>query len=93
MNESFTFEIQQILPDIVLSVFAIAILVAEPFVDRARRSSLGIIALLGIVVATLATVSLVGNDGTYFSGMIIVDNFSIFFRFTFLLISGLTILS
>jgi NADH-quinone oxidoreductase subunit N len=93
VNESFTFEIQQILPDIILSLFAIAILVAEPFVDKARRSSLGITGLMGIVAATLATLSLVGNDGTYFSGMIIVDNFSIFFRFTFLLISGLTILA
>ena len=93
MNESFTFEIQQVLPDIILSLFAIAILVAEPFVDKARRSSLGITGLMGIVAATLATLSLVGNDGTYFSGMIIVDNFSIFFRFTFLLISGLTILA
>jgi NADH-quinone oxidoreductase subunit N len=93
VNESFTFEIQQVLPDIILSLFAIAILVAEPFVDKARRSSLGITGLMGIVAATLATLSLVGNDGTYFSGMIIVDNFSIFFRFTFLLISGLTILA
>jgi NADH-quinone oxidoreductase subunit N len=92
VNESFTFEIQQVLPDIILSLFAIAILVAEPFVDKAR-TSLGITGLMGIVAATLATLSLVGNDGTYFSGMIIVDNFSIFFRFTFLLISGLTILA
>src|SRR5262245_33002336 len=48
---------------------------------------------MGIVAATLATLSLVGNDGTYFSVMIIVDKFSLFFRFTFLLISGLTILA
>ena len=93
MPESFAFEIQQILPDIILSLFGIFILVAGAFVGKAKQSSLGIIGLIGVLAASLATANLVGNDGTYFSGMIIVDHFSIFFRFTFLLISGLTILS
>src|SRR5438128_936812 len=93
MPESCAFEIQQILPDIILSLFGIFILVAGAFVGKAKQSSLGIIGLIGVLAASLATANLVGNDGTYFSGMIIVDHFSIFFRFTFLLISGLTILS
>ena len=93
MPESIAFEIQQILPDIILSLVGIFILVAGPFVSKAKQSSLGLIGLVGVIAASLATANLVGNDGNYFSGMIIVDHFSIFFRFTFLLISGLTILS
>jgi NADH-quinone oxidoreductase subunit N len=93
VNEGFTFEIQQVLPDIVLSIVGIAILVADPFVDKAKKSSLGVTALVGIVAAAVATINLVGNDGVYFSGMIVVDHFGIFFRFTFLLISGLTVLA
>jgi NADH-quinone oxidoreductase subunit N len=91
--ENIAFEIQQILPDIILSLFGLFILVASPFVSKAKQSSLGIMGLIGVLAASLATANLVGNDGTYFSGMIIVDHFSIFFRFTFLLICGLTILS
>ena len=93
MPENIAFEIQQILPDVILCFFGVFILLAGPFVGKAKQSSLGILGLAGIVAASLATANLVGNDGTYFTGMIIVDHFSIFFRFTFLLISGLTILS
>ena len=94
MSESFTFDVQQILPDIILSLFGIAILLADPFVSKAKKASLGIVGLLGILAAAVATVNMTGNDiVTVFSGMIIVDKFSLFFRFTFLLISGLTILA
>ncbi len=93
MQESFAFEIQQVLPDIVLSLVGIAILLVDPFVNKAKKSLLGILALVGVGSAALCTVNLIGNDGSYFSGMIVVDNFSLFFRFTFLIISGLTILS
>lgn len=94
MSESFTFDVQQVLPDIILSLFGIAILLADPFVSKAKKASLGIVGLLGILAAAVATVNMTGNDiVTVFSGMIIVDKFSLFFRFTFLLISGLTILA
>ncbi|MEW5976982.1 MAG: NADH-quinone oxidoreductase subunit N [Acidobacteriota bacterium] len=93
MQESYGFEIQQILPDIVLSTFGIAILLIDPFLSRNKRQRLGVVALLGVLVAALCTVNLITNDGTYFSGMVVVDNFSIFFRFIFLLITGLTVLS
>jgi NADH-quinone oxidoreductase subunit N len=94
VSESFTFDFQQILPDVILSFFGIIILVADPFVSRPRKASLGIVGLLGIVGAALATVNMTGNDiVAVFSGMIIVDRFSLFFRFAFLLISGLTLLA
>jgi len=94
VSESFTFDFQQILPDVILSLFGIIILVADQFVSKARKSSLGIVGLFGIIAAAVATVNMTGNDVvTVFSGMIVVDKFSLFFRFTFLLISGLTVLA
>jgi NADH-quinone oxidoreductase subunit N len=41
----------------------------------------------------VATISLIHNDGSYFSGMLLVDNFGIFLRCLFLLASILTVLS
>ena len=45
------------------------------------------------MAAGIFTLSLIGNDGSYFSGMVLVDNYSVFFRLLFLIIGGLTILS
>jgi NADH-quinone oxidoreductase subunit N len=94
VSESFSFDFQQILPDVILSLFGIIILIADPFVGRTRKASLGIVGLFGILAAAIATVNMTGNDiVTVFSGMIIVDKFSLFFRFAFLLVSGLTLLA
>jgi NADH-quinone oxidoreductase subunit N len=93
MSETFIFEVQHILPDLVLSVIGILILIADPFVSRPNKSALGLLALAGVLTASVCTVNLIGDNGTYFSGMVIVDNFGTFFRFIFLLISGLTILA
>ncbi len=93
MQGSFALEIQQILPEIVLSVFGIVVLLVDTFIPKAKQHVLGTVSLIGILAATLSTFFLIGEDGTFFSGMIIVDPFSIFFRFTFLIIGGLTLLA
>lgn len=86
-------EIQQVFPEIVLSLFAIAILLTDTFLPRERKNVSTAVALAGIIVAAVCTVALIGEDGTFFSGMIIVDGFSIFLRFTFLIIGALTALA
>jgi NADH-quinone oxidoreductase subunit N len=93
MQDSLVFEIQQILPDIILCLTGIIILVADPFTGSSRKPWLGGISLGGVLAAGISTISLIGNDGAYFSGMILVDNFSIFFRSIFLITAVLTILS
>ena len=93
MQGSLALEIQQVLPEIVLSVFGIAVLVADTFIRKTKHHVLGTVSLSGILAATLSTFFLIGENGTFFSGMIIVDPFSIFFRFTFLIIGGLTLLA
>jgi NADH-quinone oxidoreductase subunit N len=93
MQGSLVLEIQQIFPEIALSAFGIFILLLDTFLPKSKRHVATGIALLGIAVTAIFTLGLVGEDGTFFSGMIIVDGFSIFFRITFLIIGGLTILA
>ena len=93
MQGSLAFEIQHIFPEIALSVFGIFILLLDTFLPKSKRHVATGIALAGIAVTAVFTLGLVGEDGTVFSGMIIVDGFSIFFRITFLIIGGLTVLA
>jgi NADH-quinone oxidoreductase subunit N len=93
MQGSLAFEIQQIFPEIALSVFGIFILLLDTFLPKSKRHIATGVALIGIAVTAVFTVGLVGEDGAFFSGMIIVDGFSLFFRITFLIIGGLTLLA
>jgi NADH-quinone oxidoreductase subunit N len=92
MRGSFLLEIQQILPEIVLSLFGIVILITDTFLPRTKKSSSSAVALVGILMAAVFTLGLIGEDGTFFSGMIVVDGFSIFLRFIFLIVGALTVL-
>ena len=93
MQGSLALEIQQILPEIVLSLFGIAILIADTCLPRSKRHASTAIALIAVVTASIFALGLIGEDGTFFAGMIIVDGFSLFLRFTFLIVGALTILA
>jgi NADH-quinone oxidoreductase subunit N len=86
----------RILPEIVLSVFGILVMMAEPFMKvKASRRPLGLLSALGIVVAILATVFQMRPEaaGNGFYNMVRVDAFSIFFHFVVLGISLLVTLA
>jgi len=93
MQGNLALEIQQIFPEIALSAFGVAILLLDTFLPKAKRHVATSIALIGIAATAVFTLGLVGEDGSFFSGMIVVDGFSIFFRVMFLIIGGLTILA
>ena len=93
MQDSSLFEIQHVLPEIILSAFGIAVLVVDTFLSRANRYGTGILALVGILTTALSTLFLVNEEGSYIFGMTTVDDFGLFFRFTFLIIGALTILA
>jgi NADH-quinone oxidoreductase subunit N len=93
MQGSLALEIQQILPEIVLSLFGIVILIADTCLPRPKRHASTAIALIAIITAFVFALGLIGEDGTFFAGMIIVDGFSLFLRFTFLIVGALTILA
>lgn len=87
-----TINIYSILPAIVLSVFGIVIMVAEPFVSRHRKSSLGWLGFAGTIAAMLALPPMADNRGQWYSNLWIVDDYSVFFSFMFLLIAAITVL-
>jgi NADH-quinone oxidoreductase subunit N len=81
-----------IMPEIILAIFGILIMLLEPFSSKDGKAILPYLALVGTVLAALANWQLWGTSGTSFNRMLIVDPFSTFFRFVFLLITAFTVL-
>jgi len=81
-----------ILPLVVLSVVGIIIMVAEPFVSDAKKSSLGVFGLVGVGAAMLSLFPMSDNRGQWYANLWIVDDYNIFFHFVFLIVAGVTIL-
>lgn len=79
-------------PEIVLSIFGIVIMALDPFTSRAKKERLGYLGIFGVIAAAASTIKLWNTTQFAFNEMVIVDNFSTFFRLIFLLILGLTIL-
>jgi NADH-quinone oxidoreductase subunit N len=81
-----------VLPLVVLSVFGIAIMVLEPFLQKAQRSGLGWLALAGTIVAAISIVPMSRYGGEHYASLWIVDGYSIFFHALFLFIAAMTTL-
>src|SRR5438270_12169198 len=88
-----TLNISAILPALVLSVFGIVVMVAEPFVTEARKSRLAWLAFSGTLVAMVSLVPMSNNRGQWYSNLWIVDDYDVFLSFIFLLIAAITILT
>jgi len=82
-----------ILPSVVLAIFGIVIMVSEPFLNRAQRWIAGWLALAGVFCGGLSLFVLRQQYGPSYSDLWIVDSFTVFFHFVFLLIAGVTILA
>ena len=84
----------RLLPEIVLTVFGVIIMLADPLLGpRVSRKPLGIVALVGTLAALLATVLQADNLGPAFFSLLRVDDFSIFFHFVIELIAAVVILA
>ncbi len=82
------------LPEILLSVFGIAIMLFEALMrPQAKRTSLGMVALAGLAVAFLANIWTAGDNGPAFSNMIAVDSYGTFFRGLVLVVGFLCVLA
>jgi NADH-quinone oxidoreductase subunit N len=81
-------------PELVLTVWACVVLLVGVFLPAgASRRPLLYLALVGVVGAMGATGALIGHSETSFFGAYTVDNYSIFFKFLFLLAAGLVLLA
>lgn len=81
-----------ILPEIVLSVLAMALLLINVFVPSGQKSYLAYISFFGIVATAVLVGAGWGSHIESFSGSVVLDNFSTFFKLIFLLAAGLAVL-
>lgn len=82
-----------ILPETITASVAVLIMVIDAVARNIERRVAGAISLLGLVAAAIAVVTLWGRNGeTSFSGMIITDDFRLFFAMIFLIVTFLTVL-
>ena len=84
----------RILPEIVLSIFGIIVMMADPLMpEQASKKPLGILAVIGTLAGLAATVYQTGFYGNAFYNTIKVDTFSVFFHVVVLLIALVVILT
>src|SRR5664279_4048987 len=76
-----------IMPEIVLTVLALLVLVADLVIKRTET-----IGLMSIIAAAVVAYTLQGAQGVAFNGMFISDGYSVFFKLIFLLNLILTVL-
>ncbi len=81
-----------IFPESILAIFACALFVMDPFIARDKKEQLGYFSLAGLCVSGVSTLFLWGKSISTFSGMIALDNYALFFKTLFLMISALIIL-
>ncbi|MGH9690993.1 MAG: NADH-quinone oxidoreductase subunit N [Candidatus Acidiferrales bacterium] len=82
--------LHRLAPEIVLCIFGMVIMLADPFVAAARKRVMGWLGLVG-ALAALASVRLVANDpGPAYSNLISADRFSIFVH---VVVIGATVLA
>lgn len=84
----------RLLPELILTLFGMLVMVVDPLMKpENNRKSLGVLALVGTIAATVASFVQAGYTGTGFFGIIRVDAFSIFFHVVIGLITTVVILS
>lgn len=82
----------RILPEIILSAFAILLMILEPGVPRARKKALGWLAIAGVVIAGISSIWVFRNPGLAFSSSVESDSYSLYFIDLFLAIAVLVLL-
>ena len=85
-------DIRAYLPELIVLVWACAALMVDLLLRRGQRLALAGFSLIGVLLALLACIPLVGTTVTTFNGMYALDGFSLFFKVLFVLVVALTIL-
>jgi NADH-quinone oxidoreductase subunit N len=84
----------RVLPEIVLSIFGMAIMLLDPLLDERRSQKfLGGIGLAGALAAVASTLLMAQHPGAAFWNMVQVDGFSVFFHFLVVTVAAVVILS
>jgi NADH-quinone oxidoreductase subunit N len=84
----------RILPEVVLSVFGIIVMMADPLIpEQGSKKPLGVIAVIGVLFGLAVTAYQTGFYGSAFYNTVSVDTFSVFFHVVVLLIALVVILA
>src|SRR5437879_9344454 len=84
----------RILPELVLSVFGVAIMLLDPVLDEeTSQKTLGLIALISTVAGLASTWYMSAFPGLAFANMVRVDGFSVFFHVLVIAIAAVVILT
>jgi NADH-quinone oxidoreductase subunit N len=75
-------------PLIFLTVWASALLLVDLFIPKERKGIIALLSALGLALTLVFTLSQIGQGITAFSGMVVIDGFSVFVN-ALLLVSGL----
>jgi len=81
-----------IMPSLVLTCFAMALLLVNVFSPRGKTTHVAWISVIAIIVTAFLTVGAWNKPQFGFAGHVALDNFATFFNITFLLAALLTIL-
>ncbi len=77
-----------IAPEVIVSVAAVLIMLVDAFSKKGARQINAGITLAGLLLALIAVAGLGSvGQGSYFSGMVVVDSIRIFFSVTILIVS------
>jgi NADH-quinone oxidoreductase subunit N len=79
-------------PELILSLTAMALLLITVLAKKGAKGAIPYLSLAGIVVALLFSFSLWGKSEYAFNRMVVIDNYSLFFKIIFLITAGLTVL-
>ena len=79
-------------PELILAVTAMVLLLLSVFLKKESRNLIPPLSLIGVLLALGFSVSLWGRAEYAFQGMIVLDNYSLFFKIVFLVTTALTIL-
>jgi NADH-quinone oxidoreductase subunit N len=82
-----------LLPTVILVLAGMIIMLLEPFTSQEKKSRQAQIAIVAAAIAAYCLSSQWNfRPRTVFSGMFIVDNYSVFFQWIFLIITGVSVL-
>lgn len=81
-----------IMPEVVLSIVAMVLLLVNVFVKSEQKGYLAILSLVGVALTLAITVSGWGAPQSGFNGSVLQDNFAIFFKVIFLIVTGMVLM-
>ena len=78
-------------PELSLCGIALAVILLDLFIEQ--KKALAIFSAVGLIIPIAFTIALWGEQQTSFGGMLVVNEFSLFFKFLILGIAALVIIS